>query len=143
MLSLKNNKQEKLKIKNHLKKGWVIFWEAAGGHKHVNEEEKVVAILSCRFSGERIRFMVQQFYTSLCASHSEKISFINNPEFNPFRANFGHRGRIPCQDIVRAGHNPFLVARLVQNIRVLDLGDGKEKVEWEEIEFKKFPLLPE
>lgn len=142
MNPLKKHVQKEQKIKERLKKAWVIYWEAAGGHKHINEDEKVVAIMSSRFSGERIRFLVQQIYTALRATQSEKAQVINDPEFNPFRAKFGHLGNIPCQDVVRAGHNPFFCARLVQNLRVIDLGDGKEKVEWEEIRYKNFPFLP-
>lgn len=145
VFALKNTSQEQNKIpkeKNYIKKAWVIFWESIGEHKRINEDEKVVAILNCRFSGERIRFLVQQIYTTLWATQSEKVSFINDPECNPFRAQFGHRGSIPCQNIVRAGHNPFLCARLVQNLRVIDLGNGKEKVEWDEIRPSINPYLP-
>ena len=116
-------------------KAWLITWDGTGEHAAV--EESIVAILSARRSGEQVRQYVDFYYASRTATLREKLdqARYNNPVQPAYRAEFdriGPRG-IPWAGRIRCGHNPWLYARKVDNLKVVETHDGQEELEWQEI----------
>jgi hypothetical protein len=58
----------------------------------------------------------------------EKLIAAFNQKANPYPAQFATIGGIPWHGEVTCGHNPFLRARLVDNLLIDDQGEPK----WEE-----------
>ena len=100
---------------------WLVTWEGVGGH--VKIEEQVAAILNPRRSVDRVKDIVELLYVNASHSYVERINYAKSRKNNPYPAEFGvsHNG-VPWTGEVTCGHNPFLEARLVDNLRVE--GDG-------------------
>ena len=113
-------------------KAWLITWDWAGDHAAVGDP--VVAVLSARTGAEDVRRYVERRYVEKTASLPEKLSYAryNRPQAPPYAAEFDRlegvrfRGRIQC------GHNPWLYARLVDNLRVETDATGNEVLSWDE-----------
>ena len=115
-------------------KAWLITWDGIG--EHVAVEESIVAILSARMSGAQVRRYVSFYYASRTATLRDKLdqARYNNPAQPAYRAEFdriGPRG-IPWAGRITCGHNPWLYARKVDNLKVVETHDGQEKLEWQE-----------
>ncbi len=104
-------------------KAWLITWSWAGDHAAV--EDPVVTVLSARIGAEDVRKYVEQRYIEECASLHEKLSYAryNHPQEPPYPAQLEQR-RIHC------GHNPWLDARVVDDLRVERDADGEEVLKW-------------
>jgi hypothetical protein len=117
------------------RKAWLVRWEWAG--KHAAVEQPVVAILSPRLSGQRVRQTVEMLYASLSCTPDEMLEAAFNGDSKPHRAQFntisvhldGREVQVPWSGEVVCGHNPFLVAR---KARVWPLRDGSGGVRWED-----------
>lgn len=115
------------------RKVWLVRWEWAG--KHAAVEQPVVAILSPRLSGQRVRQTVGLLYASLSCTPDEMLEIARDGDSNPHRAQFntisarldGREAQVPWSGEVVCGHNPFLVAR---KARVWPLRDGSGGVGW-------------
>ncbi len=106
-------------------KAWLITWSWAGDHAAV--EDPVVTVLSARIGAEDVRKYVEQRYVEECASLHEKLSYAryNQPQEPPYPARLEHR-RIDC------GHNPWLYARVVDDLRVVEDVNGNDVLNWTE-----------
>ena len=96
-------------------KAWVIRWDWAGDHAaHPNP---FIAVLSARCGSESVREFVERFYITATASVSEQIEYARytNPRPPAYTANVSAKGLIDC------GHNPFIVARRAEDVRLTDL----------------------
>jgi hypothetical protein len=101
---------------------WLVTWEGVGGRAH--EPEKIAAILSPRFSVRRVEQVVELLYMNASYSLSERIAWTKSRKNNPYLAQ-SHGGHVVC------GHNPFLDARLVDNLRT-EGQEGDETPLWDE-----------
>ena len=61
---------------------WLITWENLG--EHAQPQEKVAAILSARFSGEKVRELVEVLYANSKYTPSERIDVVRNRRNNPY-----------------------------------------------------------
>jgi hypothetical protein len=106
-------------------KAWLVTWEWVGNHAAV--EEPVVAILSARKNARGVRIYVEQRYIEETASFEEKLSYAryNRPRRPPHPAELTHN-RIHC------GHNPFLYARVVDDLSTEINQEGNEELTWTE-----------
>ncbi len=104
-------------------KAWLITWSWAGDHAAV--EDPVVTVLSARIGAEDVRRYVERRYIEATASLDEKLSYAryNQPQEPPYPAQL-ERGRISC------GHNPWLEALVVDDLRVEKDADGEEVLKW-------------
>ncbi len=104
-------------------KAWLIKWCWAGDHAAV--DDPVVTVLSARIGAEDVRRYVELRYIEECASLDEKLSYAryNRPQELPYPAIL-EQGRIHC------GHNPWLEASLVDDLRVEEDADGEEVLKW-------------
>jgi hypothetical protein len=118
------------KEEESMKSAWLVTWEWNGDHAEKNEDEKIVSILNYRYSDRRIKEYIEQAYIDSEYLLSDKLSCAKNIKCNPYRPSMEGL-KIVC------GHNPHLLARKVENIKLVKGVDGKEQLIWEEIPFRK------
>jgi len=115
---------------NRGRKAWLVTWEWAGDH--AKRADKVAAILNPRLGGERVRELVEFLYIFHTASLSEKLSRAANRDQNPYPAKFGTLNGVAWEGEIHCGPNPWLLARLVDDLIVERDQDGKERATWKE-----------
>ena len=103
---------------------WLITWEWIGDHAKV--ENKIVAILNYRRSGEYVRKITELLYANNCFSLRERVAYARNKRNNPYPAQIYSGERIHC------GHNPYLYARLVDDLCVNIDENGEESITWKD-----------
>ncbi|MFA5115680.1 MAG: hypothetical protein WC486_00150 [Candidatus Omnitrophota bacterium] len=109
---------------------WLVTWECVGDH--AKPERKIAAIFNPRWSAERIREYVELIYVNSYYSISERISYAKNRRFNPYPAEFARINGVTWQGQITCGPNPFLFARLVDNLVAADDSDDEERIVWTE-----------
>lgn len=107
------------------KTAWLVTWEQSGDH--ANRKDRIAAIFRPQFSGQRIREFVDVIYQSEYMPHERLIAALN-PKANPYPAQFATIGDIPWHGEVICGDNPFLRARLVDDLLIDEHGEPR----WEE-----------
>jgi hypothetical protein len=108
-----------------MKTAWLITWEWTGDR--ARKENKIVSILNYRRSSSQIKKIVEHLYVDSEYSLSERLAYAKSIKNNPYPA-LQERGMITC------GHNPWLLARYVNNIRVDVDSERKEHLVWDEIQ---------
>lgn len=121
------------------KTAWLITWEWTGDH--AKPDQKIVSVQSSRLSPERVRDYVERLYASMRYTPCEKLAYAVAPRKNLYRAQFDSVGGVPWQSRITCGHNPWLYARLVMDIRLVDALDGPGRLDWKEIPPPKPPSL--
>jgi hypothetical protein len=111
-------------------KAWLVTWDWMGDHALV--ENRIAAILNPRMSAGNVRNLVEFLYANFTFSLDEKIKYANNRRFNPFPAQFGLLNGIPWEGYIHCGDNPWLFARKVSDIRLIDNGMVEEQLVWKE-----------
>ncbi len=113
-------------------KAWLITWCWIGDHAAV--DDPVVAILSARTGAEEVRRYVGRRYIEECASLREKLSYAryNHPQEPPYQAEYERVGGVRHQGKIHCGHNPWLYARLVDDLRVEMDAAGNDVPKWTE-----------
>ncbi len=109
---------------------WLVTWAWIGDH--AKRENEIVTVLSRRLSPERVSEILEILYGNEYYNLEERVSFAKNRKSNPYPAQYDDIGGIPWRDRILCGHNPFLVARLVDNLYVTRDADGREYLKWEE-----------
>ena len=104
-------------------KAWLITWDWTGDAAAVADE--VVGVFNPRWADRRIADIVEFLYSNTTANISELAHYAKRPSNNPYRAKIWS-GRIHC------GHNPFLYARIVSDLKIGIGSDGKESITWME-----------
>jgi hypothetical protein len=119
------------------RKAWLVTWEWAGDH--AKRVDPVAAVFKPQFSGERVRELVEFLHATLEYSLRERMEIALGLRSNPYAAEFGaisgHRwtGEVIC------GHNPFLRARLVDDLLI----DQDNQATWVERPRPTFPTRVE
>jgi hypothetical protein len=111
-------------------KAWLVTWESDGEHAKV--DEPVVALLNSRRSAEQVREIVELLYVNQTYSFSERLAYAKNKTKNPYPATWGNLDGHQWTGEVYCGHNPFLYARIVDNLQVQLNSTGDEKLTWNE-----------
>jgi hypothetical protein len=109
---------------------WLITWQGSG--KLAEAQKSIVAIMNSRISGDRMLKIVEQIYVNERYSLSERIAYAKNRKNNPYPAYFGTFKNAHCSWEVYCGPNPYLYARLVDDLKVDLNSDGKEVLTWKE-----------
>lgn len=104
-------------------KAWLITWDWSGDAAAV--ADVVVGALNPRWGNKRIADIVEFLYSNTTANISELAHYAKKPSNNPYRAT-NRNGRIYC------GHNPFLYARIVTDLKIKINSEGKESITWME-----------
>lgn len=129
-----------MQARSPLKTAWLVTWEWIGDHARVEEEKRIVAVLNYRWTGERVRFLVEHLYLSLGQSVWEMVSVARNKRGNTYPAEFDTINGVRWQGSIHCGHNPSLHARLVHNLRVVVHDDGSLETTWDERPHPKPPM---
>ena len=113
-------------------KAWLITWDWSGDHAAVGDP--VVAVLSARTGAEEVRRYVERRYVEETASLREMLSYAryNRPQ-KPCPAEFERLEGVRFQGRIRCGPNPWLYARLVDNLRVEIDATGNDVLSCDEI----------
>jgi len=98
---------------------------------HARRQEKIATILNSRFSGERVREIVERLHLAEY-SLSEKLAYALAPRANPYHATFGTLSGHTWTGEIICGHNPYLKARFVDDFLIERHDDGKETATWSE-----------
>lgn len=118
-------------------KAWLITWEWFGNHAAV--DEKVVDILSARRSAEWVREYLGRLYAVHHSSPTEmmRCAAYSNPESPRYPARYVHiaDGKISYAGRIHCGDNPYLFARLVNNLEI----DQDGRIDWDEIPVPAVP----
>lgn len=109
---------------------WLVTWEHSGDH--AKPTERVAAVLRPRVPGRRVAEIVELLYANASYEPSERISLLRRGARNAYPARFGTLRGIPWEGEIFCGHNPWLEARLVDNLRVERDSAGAERFAWDE-----------
>ncbi|MDQ3697197.1 MAG: hypothetical protein M3373_04130, partial [Gemmatimonadota bacterium] len=90
-------------------KAWLVSWDWVGEDNAV--VDPIVCVLPPQWSIERVRRAVQVLYAVSAYTVTELAEFAKRPRRNPYRAE-SSGAQITC------GHNPFLVARVVSDLKI-------------------------
>ena len=92
------------------KSAWLLTWEGTSGVP----EDPVAAILNYRMSANSVQGFIELLYASRMYSPREKLLVAKNPKANLYPATITPFQHIHC------GDNPFLHARLVSELKVVE-----------------------
>jgi hypothetical protein len=108
-------------------KAWLITWEWSGNH--AKREDKIVAVLNSRLAISRVAELVEFLYLTECYTLSEKMAVAHRKRQNPYPAQ--HERGAKSGPLIVCGHNPHLVARWVDELRVERDDNGRDiAVKW-------------
>jgi hypothetical protein len=110
-------------------KAWLVTWEWVGDH--AKREKKVAAVLNPRLGGARVRELVEFLYATENYTTGELMALAKGGK-NPYPAIFGTLNGAPWEGQIHCGHNPFLFARLVDDLKVERDEHGMETPLWKE-----------
>jgi hypothetical protein len=110
---------------------WLVTWEHTGEHAKPHPDT-VAAILSPRLSARRVLETVELLYANESYDPSERIAIAKTRRENPYPARFGVFHGVPWQGEITCGHNPWLEAHLVTNLRAETDAAGREEFAWDE-----------
>ena len=124
------------------RKVWLVTWDWTGGHAAVPEHDVIAAILRPQTSPDTVKKIVELLYAAREYDPVGKLSAMTD---NPYPAEFGtvevkqrtasgevSRQRVRYTGQIHCGHNPFLYARLVNNLRPKDPANPDEGLTWDE-----------
>lgn len=107
---------------------WLVTWESTSPL----DRNKIVAVFRPQLAAEKIRQIVEALYSSSVYTDREKIRWALKSKENPYPAEFDRINGVPWQGRIHCGHNPYLFARLVDELRVESREDGSEETVWDE-----------
>ena len=108
-------------------KAWLVTWEWIG--EHAKREDKVAEILDPRISADRVREIVELLYHRR-ALVSEKVAWRLRKAKQQYPAEFMILEGAKWRGEIRCGHNPWLLARLVDDLIIETDRSGKETATW-------------
>jgi hypothetical protein len=112
---------------------WVVYWEVMpGGPLPIARNNEVVAVLPPRWGDARVREVLERLFLERAATPSELVEWrAGGSPYPPKHLLWMHSVPVGGAGYY-CGHNPILIARKVQRLRVL----GDDELEWEEISAK-------
>jgi hypothetical protein len=120
-------------------KAWVVQWEWATEVARV--EKPLIAVLPGRTNHKWVAKFVELVYAGAMYEPDELVAWTANPRANPYRAQFPRRlpspdghGNVTWPVAVVCGHNPYVAAKLVENLRAVPAEDGTSTLQWDRIE---------
>lgn len=109
---------------------WLVYWNRMLTAED-DENSPPVTIIDSRKRPERVADFLEQFYMAACYSLREKVHYSSRPKDNPYRSsiNYNHeQGRLVS---ITCGHNPWLGARFVRNVRLKVDGESRYFLTWD------------
>lgn len=111
------------KLVRKKKSAWLIYQTEASHHS----PSEVLCIIDSRRGVDRVSQLVEQMYMAQNYSLVEKMHFSSRPRDNPYPAKASFTER---HAIITCGHNPWLEARVVRNLKLNRSPNGVELLEW-------------
>lgn len=111
---------------------WLVTWEWIGNH--AKRKDKIAAILNWRLSPERVAEIIEIIHANEFYTLAERLAIAKNKKLNPYQTGYGAIQGIPWEGRLLCGHNPFLEARLVDNLCVVKDNEGNQTLVWDEHE---------
>ena len=105
---------------------WLVEWQWAG--KHARFEGPRYLVLDRRYGARSVAKIVEILYAYFSYDLSEQVDLAAGRWKKPYRAMVMDFERIHC------GHNPYLYAKRVRNLRVDQGEDGTERLAYKDIE---------
>jgi len=125
---LPDPKSKKIYLSPKIKRAWIIKWSSMRSN---TEDNKVIGILNSRKTTQYVQDLVRQLYISVKYTPLDMINMRKNPPpilFADSTNGIRWHYRFSC-----GGDDPFLEARIVQNLRLVQGKNGEEKLEWDEL----------
>jgi hypothetical protein len=119
-------------------RAWLVRWDWAGEHARVDRE--VIAVLPPQTSAAEVAKFIERYYSASAYQPDEMLQFMRVPDANPYRARFGTvtailedgtATQVRWDGDVFCGHNPFIVASRVHDLKASPVADGS-RLTWEE-----------
>ena len=109
---------------------WLITWE--GTSPKITDENRIIGILGSRRSDSFVAELVEFIYLRNSSSVSEMAYIANRPKKKPFPAERTQIiNGVPHGERLICGHNPWIYARKVKNLKIAQDGDV-EIITWKE-----------
>src|SRR5258706_11733817 len=112
-------------------KAWLVTWEWIGNH--AKRDDKIVAILDPRWRPEHVREFVELLYLNLTYGIGERMYYALHRKKNPYPAKLNNRPGMKWPPFIDCGHNPFLMAHLVEDLQVETHEDWTETATWRDV----------
>ena len=107
-------------------RAWLITSESA-----TDNDKEVILVLSGDMETERVRWFVQELHIARTASDPEKLdSGLRRRVACPAKQSRTTSGHVH----IVCGHNPYLLARLVEGLSLRQDEDGIERLDWTELD---------
>lgn len=106
---------------------WLVTWEWSG--LPAGPPQQIAETLNPRMSAERVREIAGLLYHR-DALLREKVAWRLRRQQQPYPADFQTIDGVRCEGQIMCGHNPWLHARLVDNLIISTDGDGAEMASW-------------
>lgn len=121
------------------KSAWLITWEHAGS-ENSDLIERIIAIRDSRTSSDKIKDFVEQHYIAVNYSPAEKMHYSSHRRDNPYPADyFRHSKGWVWTARIHCGHNPYIYARFVRNLRLYDDDTSGFVLTWDDIPVPETP----
>lgn len=105
---------------------WLITSESM-----TDDDGEVILLLPGDIAAERVTWFVQELHIARTASDPEKLdSGLHRRVAYPAEQSRTTRGHIH----IMCGHNPYLLARLVESLSLRQDEDGIEHLDWTELD---------
>ena len=114
----------------NLKSAWLVTWEWSGDDARV--EDPVVELFNYRWDGKTFRLIVEQLYANLKYSIPEKVALARSKPSNPYPAEWTHINGVPWHGELVCGDNPWMRARIVNNVSAKVGASGRPTLHWDE-----------
>lgn len=122
-----------------IKRAWLLTWEHATDCPNV--PNRLVAIVSSRYSDTRVKAILEQYYVSNYLSIPEQFSYVKSRESCPYKVEYctvavsekPHLSASFAESMIIGG-NPYLWARIVHELETWIDRDGREFLKWKERE---------
>ena len=109
-------------------RAWIITWDNYQG----TGDDSVVMVLNGRMGIERVRWYVELMYIEKTSSDAEKYDYARPKKSRRTAFPAEVTRTIKGEGHIHCGHNPWLFARLVDELRVETNDDGVEVLKWKE-----------
>lgn len=119
------------KISKPKKTAWLVSWEYVADDVSPIED-RVIAIVDPRISIKSVQEFVYQFHMANNYSLSEKLYYSTRRRKNPYPAEINNPRRdtrIPST--ITCGHNPFILAKIVYNLQLVEGPDSSLSLMWD------------
>lgn len=109
---------------------WLLTWD--GTSPKITDENRIIGIIGSRRSKNFVADLVEFIYSRNTSSASDMAYIANRPKQKPFQAEKTQIiNGVPHGERIICGHNPWIYARKVRNLRITQ-EDDFEIVTWRE-----------